>query len=154
PAAAARATCSVALRSTPVPGPCSPKARRATIWPQRAANSRISRRSWGDKGWRGMARPALGLWGSGRRRSTRVVSQTPLPGKAVHGLSGEHAEEIVPPPSPSPHRHALAEVPPMDTLYPCCAGLDVHKGTVVACVRKALGGGRVHQEVRTFRTET
>jgi transposase len=42
----------------------------------------------------------------------------------------------------------------MDTLHPCCAGLDVHKETVVACVRKASGGGRVHQEVRTFRSET
>lgn len=41
----------------------------------------------------------------------------------------------------------------MDTLYPCCAGLDVHKETVVACVRKATGG-KVHQQVRTFRTET
>ena len=29
----------------------------------------------------------------------------------------------------------------MDTLYPCCAGLDIHKEVVVACVRKALGGG-------------
>ena len=42
----------------------------------------------------------------------------------------------------------------MDTLYPCCAGLDVHKETVVACVRTMSGGGKVHQEVRTFRTET
>jgi len=42
----------------------------------------------------------------------------------------------------------------VDTLYPCCAGLDVHKEVVVACVRKALSGGKVHQEVRTFRTET
>ena len=41
----------------------------------------------------------------------------------------------------------------MDTLYPCCAGLDIHKETVVACVRKA-SGGKVQQEVRTFRTET
>jgi hypothetical protein len=24
----------------------------------------------------------------------------------------------------------------MDILYPCCAGLDVHKDTVVACVRR------------------
>src|SRR5262245_55937148 len=43
---------------------------------------------------------------------------------------------------------------PVDTLYPCCAGLDIHKETVVACVRRALAGGKVHQEVRTFRTET
>lgn len=41
----------------------------------------------------------------------------------------------------------------MDILHPCCAGLDVHKEKVVACVRK-LQGGSVRQEVRTFRTET
>src|SRR4051812_17437429 len=41
----------------------------------------------------------------------------------------------------------------MDILHPCCAGLDVHKQKVVACVRK-LHGGSVRQEVRTFRTET
>jgi transposase len=41
----------------------------------------------------------------------------------------------------------------VDTLYPCCAGLDIHKETVVACVRKVTGG-KVQQEVRTFRTET
>jgi transposase len=41
----------------------------------------------------------------------------------------------------------------MDILHPCCAGLDVHKEKVVACVRK-LKGGSVRQEVRTFRTET
>src|SRR5262249_39258959 len=54
----------------------------------------------------------------------------------------------VPPPARS------LEGNPMDTLYPCCAGLDVHKETVVACVRRALPGGHVRQEVRTFRTET
>jgi transposase len=27
----------------------------------------------------------------------------------------------------------------MEVLYPCCAGLDVHAGTVVACVRMAAG---------------
>jgi len=42
----------------------------------------------------------------------------------------------------------------VDTLYPCCAGLDVHKQVVVACVRKPSPGGRVRCEVRTFRTET
>jgi len=42
----------------------------------------------------------------------------------------------------------------MDVLYRCCAGLDVHKETVVACVRKAQGGGKATQQVRTFRTET
>jgi transposase len=41
----------------------------------------------------------------------------------------------------------------VEVLYTCCAGLDVHKEKVVACVRR-LVGGRVRQEVRTFRTET
>jgi transposase len=49
---------------------------------------------------------------------------------------------------------ALDGASAVDTLYPCCAGLDVHKEKVVACVRKLSGGGSVRSEVRTFRTET
>jgi len=41
----------------------------------------------------------------------------------------------------------------MDILYPRCAGLDVHKDTVVASVRLA-GDGPVRTEVRTFSTTT
>jgi len=41
----------------------------------------------------------------------------------------------------------------MDVIYPRCAGLDVHKQTVVACVRIA-GSGPLVQEVRTFETTT
>lgn len=41
----------------------------------------------------------------------------------------------------------------MDVIYPRCAGLDVHKQTVVACVRVASGGAPL-QEVRTFDTTT
>src|SRR3954462_11498722 len=41
----------------------------------------------------------------------------------------------------------------MEVLYPRCAGLDVHKATVVAAVRLAAGG-RVAREVRTFATTT
>ena len=41
----------------------------------------------------------------------------------------------------------------MDTLYPNCAGLDVHKDTVVACSRRVIGG-KVVREVRTFKTTT
>jgi transposase len=40
----------------------------------------------------------------------------------------------------------------MDVLYPRCAGLDVHKDTVVACVR-CVSEPR-HTEVRTFSTMT
>ena len=41
----------------------------------------------------------------------------------------------------------------MEVLYPHCAGLDVHKDTVVACVRH-MAGGTVRREVRTFKTTT
>jgi transposase len=41
----------------------------------------------------------------------------------------------------------------MEVLYPKCAGLDVHKDTVVACARTA-SGAEVKQEVATFGTTT
>jgi transposase len=41
----------------------------------------------------------------------------------------------------------------MEVLYTRCAGLDVHKDTVVACVRCVVDG-RVEREVRTFSTTT
>ena len=41
----------------------------------------------------------------------------------------------------------------MEVLYPNCAGLDVHKDTVVACWRR-VGGGKVEREVRTVKTTT
>lgn len=40
----------------------------------------------------------------------------------------------------------------MEVLYPRCAGLDVHKDTVVACVRCV--SNPAHREVRTFGTTT
>ena len=42
----------------------------------------------------------------------------------------------------------------MEILYRACAGLDVHKETVVVCVRRLGAAGQVHQEVRTFGTMT
>jgi transposase len=42
----------------------------------------------------------------------------------------------------------------MDTLYSACAGLDVHKKTVVACVRRRDGGGKTRSQTRTFGTTT
>jgi len=41
----------------------------------------------------------------------------------------------------------------MEVLYTHCAGLDVHKDTVVACVRH-MANGEVRREVRTFKTTT
>src|SRR5262245_33499721 len=42
----------------------------------------------------------------------------------------------------------------MDILHRCCAGLDIHKDTVVACVRRLADDGRLHKEVQTFGTVT
>ncbi len=42
----------------------------------------------------------------------------------------------------------------MEVIIPRCAGLDVHKRTVVACVRRLEADGRIDQEVRTFGTMT
>lgn len=41
----------------------------------------------------------------------------------------------------------------MEVLHERCAGLDVHKKTVVACVRLARNG-KVDKEIRTFQTTT
>ena len=41
----------------------------------------------------------------------------------------------------------------MELLHRRCCGLDVHKETVVACLR-LLSNGKVTTEVRTFQTTT
>jgi transposase len=42
----------------------------------------------------------------------------------------------------------------MEIILPCCAGLDVHKKTVVACARRLGPDGQVVSQVRTFGTMT
>jgi transposase len=42
----------------------------------------------------------------------------------------------------------------MEIVVARCAGLDVHKDTVMACVRTPGPGGSRHQQVRQFRTFT
>jgi len=42
----------------------------------------------------------------------------------------------------------------MDVLHACCAGLDVHKRTVVACVRRVDPAGKVSRNIKTFATMT
>jgi transposase len=42
----------------------------------------------------------------------------------------------------------------MQVIHPACAGLDVHKDTVVACVRRVDQRGRATEQVRTFPTTT
>ena len=39
-------------------------------------------------------------------------------------------------------------------LYTCCAGLDVHKKTVVACLMITLLNGQMSKQMRTFATTT
>ena len=40
----------------------------------------------------------------------------------------------------------------MEVVVACCAGLDVHQASVVACVNSTGHNGRSHKEVRTFGT--
>jgi len=42
----------------------------------------------------------------------------------------------------------------MELIYQCCCGLDVHKRTISACVRRLLDNGNIHEETRTFGTMT
>ncbi len=42
----------------------------------------------------------------------------------------------------------------MEVIIPRCAGLDVHKRSIVACVRRLGPDGQLNQEVRTFGTMT
>lgn len=42
----------------------------------------------------------------------------------------------------------------MDNILACCAGLDVHKESVEACVRRIEPNGRVHSETRHWGTMT
>lgn len=42
----------------------------------------------------------------------------------------------------------------MEVLHPRCCGLDVHKKSVVACLRLVGPGAKVHSEVRTFSAMT
>ena len=42
----------------------------------------------------------------------------------------------------------------MQVVHPICAGLDVHKDTVVACVRHIDARGKATEQVRTFATTT
>jgi transposase len=42
----------------------------------------------------------------------------------------------------------------VDTLYPRCAGIDVHKNTVVVCARCCYRPEKIGEEVRTFSTVT
>jgi transposase len=42
----------------------------------------------------------------------------------------------------------------MENIFACCAGLDVHKESVEACVRRIEPNGRVHLETRHWGTMT
>ena len=42
----------------------------------------------------------------------------------------------------------------MENVFPCCAGLDVHKQSVEACVRRIEPNSRLHQQTRHWGTMT
>src|SRR5215208_4448411 len=99
------------------------------------------------------ARPEVGsflvprarvLVGPGASRAPRTVAK-PL-GRSTHPRLRSSGA----PRRRRPHREAT-----MDVLYPRCAGLDIHRDTIVACVRLAEAGGVVRfvETVGTTTTE-
>ena len=42
----------------------------------------------------------------------------------------------------------------MEKVYTCCAGLDIHKESIEACVRRIEADGRLHQDTRHWGTMT
>src|SRR5262249_10940764 len=58
----------------------------------------------------------------------------------------------VPPDRPVPPRPPRSA--PMDLIYPCCAGLDVHKHSVQVCVRRLAADGELTEQSRRFGTMT
>ena len=42
----------------------------------------------------------------------------------------------------------------MEILYAICCGLDVHKDSITACLRRLGGRGHVTQELRSFGANT
>src|SRR5213080_2983900 len=103
--------------------------------------------------WRGAAGSKVGfvlVHTSPRMSWTRGLSSTPDCATG-RGPAPEHVFWTSPPRAP---RRRRAKEGAMEVLYPRRAGLDVHKETVVACVRLAVGGREVAREVRTFATTT
>lgn len=42
----------------------------------------------------------------------------------------------------------------MDTLFECCAGMDVHQKDVWVCVRRLENNGKISKEIKRFGTMT
>jgi transposase len=69
---------------------------------------------------------------------------------------GEHEEETAQSfeVAPSAGQILKKRVTDMNLIHTCCAGLDVHKKTVVACIRRVSADGSISSQVRTFGTMT
>src|SRR3954454_7668893 len=102
---------------------------------------------------------------AGRRRHRGRLSPWCARARFIVGPGTPRAPPLVPRPACRPGARfpdfpdggpapaARREEGAMEVLYPRCAGLEVHKATVVAAVR-LVAGGKVAREVRTFGTTT
>src|ERR1700741_4344923 len=84
---------------------------------------------------------ALTVVGPGALRAPRIVSTGERPERRIVDFDDEGSSDA------APTGRAT-----MDVLYPRCAGLDVHKDTVVACVRCV--SPPEHRETRQYSTTT
>src|SRR5215475_9915610 len=93
-----------------------------------------------DQPWSAIARPSV--W-SGHRSVPQIVAS----------IGEEHAGQIVSPLDVlSRVRGAKREESVMENIFLCCAGLDIHKESVEACVRRMEPGGRLHRQTRHWAT--
>lgn len=77
-----------------------------------------------------------------------------VPQRTPRGKHGATPAQPGPRPAKAKVTRADLQVPGLQVLHTRCAGLDVHKRTVVACVLTAGADGAAEREVRTFNTMT
>src|SRR5438552_1835313 len=103
-------------------------------------------------------------WGAARRRSEVVFSlgrrprnetgpgHPSAPGTVTTARAGSTQGNVTT--RPVSAAAGPSGVATMDVLYPCCAGLDVHKDSGYASVRRVGPGGAVRETVKVFGTMT
>src|SRR5215217_438826 len=98
----------------------------------------------------GSARPSSALLGATEPVDKTDAGAFPAPRTVAVSTRFSVVDSV----GPAGHHPRAGEVSTVELLHPRCAGLDVAKDEVVACVRVPDGQGGRAQEVRTFQTFT
>src|SRR5215213_3430387 len=104
-------------------------------------------------GWGGLLAPRSAVVHGAHEPAYELDPGRPEHPRLCHGPIGPGAR-LLDFPGGTSHAGSSTEEGAMEVVYPRCAGLDVHKDTVVASARCATAGREVVVEVRTFPTTT